>query len=145
MVGRDRGRSPGQTLSVSLPPGSYVFTLMATADSQRMPSSSPSSDNAPPAIQSVTATPSVITQANHEMVSVVVSVSVSDCDPAVSCRIVSVTSNEPEQGIGDGDTSPDWEITGNLMLNVRAGNGPDVFTRSRLRAGMQQGTSQRRT
>jgi hypothetical protein len=31
-----------------------------------------------------------------------------------------VSSNEPENGLGDGDTSPDWKITGNLTLNLRA-------------------------
>ena len=52
---------------------------------------------------------------------VVVSVSASDqCGGSVSCRIVNVTSNEPEDGLGDGDTSPDWEITGDLTLKVRA-------------------------
>ena len=48
------------------------------------------------------------------MVPINVSPSVSDCDSGVTCRIVSVTSNEPVEGLGDGDTSPDWVITGNL-------------------------------
>jgi hypothetical protein len=37
-----------------------------------------------------------------------------------------VTSNEPIEGLGDGDTSPDWVITGNLAVDLRAeraGNG----------------------
>jgi hypothetical protein len=55
------------------------------------------------------------------MTPVAVSVSASDrCDPAVRCRIESVASNEPENGQGDGDTSPDWEITGALTLKLRA-------------------------
>ena len=53
------------------------------------------------------------------MVPVAITVSVADqCDAAVECEIVSVTSNEPVQGSGIGDR--DWEITGNLTLNVRA-------------------------
>jgi hypothetical protein len=32
------------------------------------------------------------------------------CDAAPSCRIVSVTSNEPVLGPGSGHTSPDWII-----------------------------------
>ena len=41
-------------------------------------------------------------------------------DPAPSARIVSVSSNEPADGPGDGDMSPDWEITGDLTLRLRA-------------------------
>ena len=33
---------------------------------------------------------------------------------------MSVTSNEPVNELGDGNTSPDWEITGDLTLNLRA-------------------------
>ncbi len=77
-------------------------------------------DTAAPEITALTATPSVILQTNHEMVPVVVSASISDCDSTASCRIVSVTSNEPDDGLGDGDTATDWKITGDLTLNVRA-------------------------
>jgi len=39
-----------------------------------------------------------------------------------------VNSNEPVNGLGDGDTAPDWIITGDLTVNLRAersgiGNG----------------------
>jgi len=78
-------------------------------------------DTTPPVIATVTATPSVLSGVDHKMVAVVVSVSAADqCGNAVSCRIVAVTSNEPQDGLGDGDTSPDWEITGLLTLNLRA-------------------------
>jgi hypothetical protein len=80
-------------------------------------------ETTPPNITSVTATPSVLMPPNHKMAPVTVSVAVTDnCDAAVgqSCHIVSVISNEPISGTGDGDTAPDWEITGNLTLNLRA-------------------------
>jgi hypothetical protein len=42
------------------------------------------------------------------------------------CSISGVESNEPVNGQGDGNTAPDWELTGALTLNLRAeraGNG----------------------
>ena len=55
------------------------------------------------------------------MVEVTVTVDAEDlCDPVVICRIVDVTSNEPINGPGDGNTGPDWNITGDLMVNLRA-------------------------
>jgi hypothetical protein len=61
------------------------------------------------------------------MVPVSVAVSVADvCDTTPSCQIKSVASNEPINGTGDGNTDPDWVITGPLTLQLRAeraGNG----------------------
>jgi hypothetical protein len=36
------------------------------------------------------------------------------------CAIAGVTSDEPIDGLGDGDTAPDWEVTGDLTLQLRA-------------------------
>jgi hypothetical protein len=88
-------------------------------------------DTTPPSISSVTASPNILWPANHKMVPVAVGVTVTDaCDANVAngCTIVSVTSNEPINGLGDGNTEPDYEITGNLTLNLRTersgkGNG----------------------
>lgn len=77
-------------------------------------------DTTPPSIESLAASPSTLWPPNHKMVSVSVDVSAFDnCDLPV-CSITSVNSNEPVNGLGDGDTEPDWEITGNLTVNLRA-------------------------
>jgi len=89
----------------------------------------PNPDQVALVISSVSANPSTLWPPNHKMVPVSMSVAVTDiCDAAPVCRIISVSSNEPVNGLGDGDTSPDWEITGNLAVNLRAersgkGNG----------------------
>ena len=50
-----------------------------------------------------------------------VSVDLSDvCDKAPACQITSEESNEPVNGQGNGNTAPDWEITGPLTVNLRA-------------------------
>ena len=78
-------------------------------------------DNTPPSIDAISASPDMIWPPNHKMVPVTISVSVFDnCDTNPTSQIISITSNEPENGLGDGDTAPDWEITGDLTASLRA-------------------------
>jgi len=78
-------------------------------------------DTTAPAINSLSANPSVLWAPNHKMEAVRVSVDTADvCDEAPVCRIINVTANEPINGKGDGNTQPDWEITGDLTVNLRA-------------------------
>jgi hypothetical protein len=78
-------------------------------------------DTTPPTIHSVSASPNILWPPNHKMVEVTVTVDAVDiCDPAPVCNIVNVTSNEPINGQGDGNTEPDWELTGDLTVNLRA-------------------------
>jgi len=77
-------------------------------------------DFTPPTIQNLVATPSVLSSPNHRLVPVSLSVSAIDnCGPVTS-KIKSVRSNEPISGLGHGDLSPDWIITGDLNLELRA-------------------------
>ena len=39
---------------------------------------------------------------------------------SAACRVGSVSSNEPENGLGDGDTAPDFEVTGAFSALLRA-------------------------
>jgi hypothetical protein len=55
------------------------------------------------------------------MVPVAISVHVLDaCDAVPRCRITSVRSSESPDGSGDGNTTPDWRILGDLRLELRA-------------------------
>jgi len=78
-------------------------------------------DATPPTITSVTASPNVLWPPNHKMVAVTITiVAADDSGPVPTCRIISVSSNEPADGSGDGHAAPDWEITGPLTVNLRA-------------------------
>ena len=64
---------------------------------------------------------------NHTMKEVTVGITSTDnCGGSNTCAITSVSSNEPENGTGDGDLSPDWQMIApdKVMLRAeRAGNG----------------------
>ncbi len=63
---------------------------------------------------------------NHKLVDVTYLVDIPDDLDVVSVRLVSVTSNEPENGHGDGNTACDWQQTddGHLLLRAeRSGKG----------------------
>ena len=85
-------------------------------------------DVEPPVITEVTASPDVLWPPNHHMRPVTIAVDVTDnCDADPACHITGVTSSEPENTRGDGNTSPDWVITGPLTVDLRAersGQGP---------------------
>jgi hypothetical protein len=78
-------------------------------------------DTTPPTITSASATPNVLGPPNHKMIPVTVKVTATDrVDTAPVARIVGVSSNEPQNGLGDGDTGPDWVVTGPLTVSLRA-------------------------
>src|SRR5262249_54363668 len=78
-------------------------------------------DTTPPVISSVSATPNLLWPPNHKMVHVAVGVVVADvCDPTASCHITGVTSNEPINGGGYGNTDPVWVVSGPLTVDLRA-------------------------
>ncbi len=80
-------------------------------------------DTAAPAITSLSTNAPTLWPPNHKMVAVTVSAAASDLVGVASLKIVSVTSNEPDNGLGDGDTANDIQITGNLTVNLRAERG----------------------
>jgi rhamnogalacturonan endolyase len=78
-------------------------------------------DTQPPAFKTLTASAMTLWPPNHRMVPVSLDVALVDLlDPTPSARIIGVSSNEPIDGVDDGTTSPDWEITGALSVNLRA-------------------------
>jgi uncharacterized repeat protein (TIGR01451 family) len=81
--------------------------------------------NPAPSITNATVNPSVLWPPNHQLVSVTVNYDVADnCGPVQTN--LHVTSNEPVNGTGDGDTVPDWQIINAHVVRLRverAGKG----------------------
>jgi hypothetical protein len=66
-------------------------------------------DTQPPVVSTATASPNVIWPPEHQMVPITVNYTATD-NCSVGC-VLTVTSSEPINGLGDGDTAPDWQIT----------------------------------
>jgi hypothetical protein len=115
----------GAVLEPTFGVGIHVVTLQVT-DSEGETSTDEMTvdvqDNAPPVVY-LTVDPQVIWPPNHKMVDVYAMVDVEDCSP-VSVVLESVTSNEPDDGIGDGNHEPDImgadEETEDYAFQVRA-------------------------
>jgi hypothetical protein len=120
----DFGEACGMTPTVRLAKGEHTITLTVKdihGDVATDTVTIEVADQTAPTITSLTATPNILGPPNHAMTPVTLVPVVNDaCDAAPQTRIAAVSSNEPENGLGDGDTAPDWEITGDLSLNLRA-------------------------
>jgi hypothetical protein len=90
-------------------------------------------DTTPPQFLRITASGDAnLWPPNHKMVPVTFTVQVVDLvDPHPVTHIVSISSNQPPNSGGDGNTGPDYEITGPLSVNLRAerqGNSERLYT-----------------
>lgn len=109
--------------SGQFPSGTNMIQITVT-DSQGLSASCGTAvtvvDTTPPVITKVSATPNSLWPPFHKMMTVTVSAQVQDnCGPA-TWKITSVQSNEPVNGLGDGNTSSDWQITGDHSVSLRA-------------------------
>ncbi|HSK12269.1 MAG TPA: T9SS type A sorting domain-containing protein, partial [Phnomibacter sp.] len=83
-------------------------------------------DDTGPSITNVSVNQPMLWPVNHKMRDVVVNYNVADnCDGPVTTRLF-ISSNEPQNSTGDGNTESDWEIIDNRNVRLRAeraGNG----------------------
>jgi hypothetical protein len=118
------GTATGAQPTVNLPLGRHEITLLADDGFGGVSTDIvviTVVDTRPPEIRSATPSPATLWPTNHKMNPVAVTVDVTDlCDASPTCRIISVTSNEPVNATGDGNTEPDWRITGALTVELRA-------------------------
>jgi hypothetical protein len=75
-----------------------------------------------PNLSSATASPATLWSPNHKWNDVTVSyTATSPCTPpqTISCSL-SVSSDEPVNGLGDGNTAPDWQVMSASSVRLRA-------------------------
>jgi uncharacterized repeat protein (TIGR01451 family) len=89
-------------------PGNNSKTAMTTVDPN------------PPVVSGLSADPSSLWPKNHKMRDVTINYSATDSCGGVNCQITDITSNEPVNGTGDGDTAPDWEFVDEHHVRLRA-------------------------
>jgi len=91
--------------------GETVVTFTATDNSDNTDTCQKSVfivDTTPPVI-TAEVDPDALWPPNHKLVDIAATVEVEDiCDPAPTFVLTSITSNEPINGPGDGNTKPDW-------------------------------------
>lgn len=130
----DLGSATGAVITVPLPLGTYCFTLTAKDPSGHISRNAAVvtvADTTPPDL-SVQLSPTVLWPANHKMVNIRALVQASDlCGDVAEVKLLSIVSNQPDNGIGDGHTSRDiaakiGTLDQNFRLRAeRAGPGRD--------------------
>lgn len=110
-----------------LPKGQSVITVTATDAAGNRSSAYIGltiADTTPPVIQSLTATPDVLSPPNGKLVPVTVSVSATDnCDAAPVSQLISITCSDPTAGPSD------MQITGPLTAKLAAAKAPSGYAR----------------
>lgn len=121
----------GDKITVNLALGTHTVTLRVTDATAKTSTDDvviQVVDTQPPRVE-LALSPTSLWPPNHRMVGVHATVRVDDCGP-VTITLVSVTSSEPDNGLGDGDTvndiqgaatdSADFDL---LLRAERAGGG----------------------
>jgi hypothetical protein len=111
--------SPSSPFALGVTQGTLTVSDAAGASSSCL-STIRVRDTTPPEISGVSANPVTLWPPNHKMVPVMISYGTTDqCGGAVACQLT-VTSNEPVNGQGDGDMAPDWQVVDAHHILLRA-------------------------
>ena len=114
-------RSDGLALNANYPVGITNIKWTVTDASNNTTTCSQTItvvDNVPPTITGESASVVVLSPSNHTMRDVLINYTATDNCAVTS--VITVTSNEPINGVGDGDTDPDWIVTDDHHVILRA-------------------------
>ncbi len=77
-------------------------------------------DKTPPTITGLAPSKRILAPPNHKMVDISLAYTVNDNCVSTPNVTINITSNEPINGTGDGDTDPDWEVIDDHHIRLRA-------------------------
>jgi len=115
-------RTDGGSLIGEYPVGTTFIIWTATDTSGNAATATETvtvTDTEKPVISGASANPSVLWPPNHKMVLVTVAYTATD-NCGVASAGLTVSSSEPINGIGDGNTSPDWRVVDAHHVFLRA-------------------------
>jgi hypothetical protein len=131
-VGSPSGaRSDGKPLTAPYPIGTTTITWTVTDANGNaadpVVQTVTVTDNQAPVITNVSVTPTVLWPPNHQMIDITVNYTVTDNCPGTTSQL-NVSSNEPDNGLGDGDMPNDIQVIDDHHVKLRAersgkGNG----------------------
>src|SRR5712664_2459027 len=138
----EAGNAVGTAAVVQLTPtmGNHAFTLTVTDPGGLRATATTLvtvRDTVTPTLR-VMLSPDTLWSPNHKLVQITATVETSDsCDPNPAVTLVSITSNEPDNGLGDGDQPNDIQAVGGGLIPF----GTDVrsFLLRAERSGMGTG------
>ena len=115
-------RSDAQPLGAPYPIGTTTITWTALDAHGNSASAAQTVTVAavPMVITGGTASPSILWPPNHKMIDVALAYGTTGGCGTASCSITGITSNEPDNGLGDGDTPNDKQIVDSTHVKLRA-------------------------
>ena len=120
--------SDGDSLTITqTPPGPYPLGVTPVLLTVRDPFGATSQasasitvvDHTPPLVTGLEVSPALLWPPNHSMIDVAVTYNASDNCSGVTC-VLTVSSNQPANARGDGNTAPDWEVVDAHHVRLRA-------------------------
>ncbi|MCI0660174.1 MAG: endo-1,4-beta-xylanase [Acidobacteria bacterium] len=124
------------TVACSMAEGTQIVNSATVASTTRDPNTAPNNaasatigvSNPPPVISGLAVDKPKIWPPNHKMVDVFLSYQISDnCDTNI-IPVITISSNQPVNGPGDGNTAPDWEVIDAHHIRLRAERAPNCHT-----------------
>jgi hypothetical protein len=116
------GTVVGKDPTVILPLGTHSILLTVTDGKGGSATDTVSvtvNDTTAPIVSAVTPSRTELFPPNHKMINITLNYTATDNCSSVTCT-VAVTANEPINGLGDGNTEPDWVVVDAKHIQLRA-------------------------
>ena len=121
------------TVDCSTTDGTHIVNTATVTSTTRDPNTAPNNvasvnigvSNPPPVISELAVDKPKIWPPNHKMVDVFLTYQISDNCNANILPLITISSNQPVNDQGDGNTEPDWEVIDAHHIRLRAERSPN--------------------